>query len=749
MTTISWISTLGGDWSDGANWQGGVVPGPLDDAIMMLGGTETITISSLQNVHSIAFHDPSAVIEINPLGTLEANADIVLECADLNVHGTLVSDNGGIAITVLGTIDLALGSLRAGNGIISFTTGDINVGPVSCFVSGTRIAARKGLVPVEELVVGDEVHAHFSRTGGAVIQWIGRRHIDCRRPPNPERIWPVRVSAGAFGNAPCRDLWLSPDHAVSMCNVLIPIRLLINDSTIRQIPVDEVTYQIDMGSELLNKVKRLEAQIRGENRPTWEYLHNDVLELAEALGGAPGTAAQRLGILYPRFLSVVAYLEVDLRARRGKGGDDGYLNEAARKSLADIYDIGAMWLRGYPTVKGWDDQLAHFSARVDDLLAWAAAFMTNAQLRGIIPPVDAKELTAIVRTASARTGPVAEKAERYAIGEAKNLLAEMGRVSISDPPIATPILLAGIDAQFSDPGARSAELAQAMPADLRPALESLIEDARDSGARLQGPDVPDDVEAQISTRGVAKFAADRPRLVSLPTGSFLIGSPAGEDGSYPDERPQTRITIAYTFALGATTVTFDDWDTALAAGAELHTPKDYGFGRGSRPVIDVSWEDAQAYIRWLNQITGLTGRPDRYRLPSEAEWEYACRADANPPTQYSFGNKITPDLANYEQKHGRGTMPVASFPPNEWQLHDMHGNVWEWCEDAWSDSYKGISRTGAPRAGKKSSSRVLRGGSWNNGARGARSAYRNRGASDSRLNDVGFRLARTLSDPAS
>ena len=242
MTTISWISTLGGDWSDGANWQGGVVPGPLDDAIMMLGGTETITISSLQNVHSIAFHDPSAVIEINPLGTLEANADIVLECADLNVHGTLVSDNGGIAITVLGTIDLALGSLRAGNGIISFTTGDINVGPVSCFVSGTRIAARKGLVPVEELVVGDEVHAHFSRTGGACVQWIGRRHIDCRRHPNPERIWPVRVSAGAFGNAPCRDLWLSPDHAVSMCNVLIPIRLLINDSTIRQIPVDEVTY---------------------------------------------------------------------------------------------------------------------------------------------------------------------------------------------------------------------------------------------------------------------------------------------------------------------------------------------------------------------------------------------------------------------------------------------------------------------------------------------------------------------------
>ena len=254
-------------------------------------------------------------------------------------------------------------------------------------------------------------------------------------------------------------------------------------------------------------------------------------------------------------------------------------------------------------------------------------------------------------------------------------------------------------------------------------------------------------------RGVKTFAdiplMAHPSMIALPRGSFLIGSPDSDKRGRNFERPQTRITIGHAFALGRTTVTFDDWDAALAAGAELRNPGDNKFGRGDRPVINVSWHDVHAYIDSLNSINGLTGKPDCYRLPSEAEWEYACRADANPPTQYNFGNTIAPDLANYGKKHGEGTMPVASFAPNKWGLYDMHGNVWEWCEDAWSDSHKGISLTVAPRPGTKSSSRVLRGGSWYFNARSARSAYRLNYLPGVRNLAIGFRLARTLSEPAS
>ena len=135
-----------------------------------------------------------------------------------------------------------------------------------------------------------------------------------------------------------------------------------------------------------------------------------------------------------------------------------------------------------------------------------------------------------------------------------------------------------------------------------------------------------------------------------------------------------------------------------------------GWGRGRRPVINVSWEDAVAYTKWLSGQTG-----ERCRLPSEAEWEYAARAGS--VTKYSWGNEIGSNQANCDvcgsQWDGKQTAPVGSFDPNGWGLHDLHGNVWEWVQDCWNGSYQGAPTNGSAWESGDCSRRVLRGGSWN------------------------------------
>ena len=144
-----------------------------------------------------------------------------------------------------------------------------------------------------------------------------------------------------------------------------------------------------------------------------------------------------------------------------------------------------------------------------------------------------------------------------------------------------------------------------------------------------------------------------------------------------DERPQHRVAIGRRFAIGRYPVTFDEYDRFCEA-KQRKKPGDGGWGRGRRPVIDVSWNDARDYVAWLSQETGQA-----YRLPSEAGWEYACRAGTT--SRYSFGDAITARDVNYADSGLGRTSEVGAYPANRWGLHDMHGHVWEWVEDDWHE----------------------------------------------------------------
>ena len=186
--------------------------------------------------------------------------------------------------------------------------------------------------------------------------------------------------------------------------------------------------------------------------------------------------------------------------------------------------------------------------------------------------------------------------------------------------------------------------------------------------------------------------------------------------------------------MGVYALTFEEYDR-YCERTKREKPGDLGWGRANRPVINVSWNDAQAYCAWLTEQTGRA-----YRLPSEAQWEYACRAGTTTP--FHFGARITTDQANFDGNYtyngsAKGeyreqTVPVGSFPPNAFGLYDMHGNVWEWCQDAWHGNYKDAPTDGSAWEAKGDLSRVLRGGSWSYNPRDCRAAYRYDSAPDYR-----------------
>ena len=232
-----------------------------------------------------------------------------------------------------------------------------------------------------------------------------------------------------------------------------------------------------------------------------------------------------------------------------------------------------------------------------------------------------------------------------------------------------------------------------------------------------------------------------PEMVVVPAGSFRMGSHNSEEGRYDNEGPVHRVTLSVPFAVGKYEVTFAEWDACVAAGGCRDSAYDRGWGRGERPVINVNWNEAQAYVRWLSDQTG-----ERYRLLSEAEWEYAARAGSE--TRYAWGDEIGRGRANCDgcgsQWDDELTAPVGSFPPNLYGLHDMQGNVWEWVEDCWNDTYLGAPTDGTVWQSGDCDYHAARGGSWFFLPRNLRGASRAKVFHRQDGKDLGFRVARTL-----
>jgi formylglycine-generating enzyme required for sulfatase activity len=247
-----------------------------------------------------------------------------------------------------------------------------------------------------------------------------------------------------------------------------------------------------------------------------------------------------------------------------------------------------------------------------------------------------------------------------------------------------------------------------------------------------------------------------PEMVVVPAGEFMMGSPDGEDGRGSDEGPVHRVSVRQPFAIGKYEVTFAEWDACVAGGGcNGYRPDDEGWGRGKRPAINVSHDDAKAYTAWLSRKTGQA-----YRLPSESEWEYVARAGTRVARYWGVSADEACGYANVNDRTSKRvnnfswafhdcddgyaqTSPVGSFRANAFGVQDMLGNVWEWTEDCWNKSYAGApSDTNVWKAGD-CGRRVLRGGSWSYEPRIVRSAFRVRYDTGSRNSGVGFRVART------
>jgi formylglycine-generating enzyme required for sulfatase activity len=233
-----------------------------------------------------------------------------------------------------------------------------------------------------------------------------------------------------------------------------------------------------------------------------------------------------------------------------------------------------------------------------------------------------------------------------------------------------------------------------------------------------------------------------PEMVVVPGGSFLMGSPPDDKAAYKNEFPQHSVTIAKPFAVAKFALTFDEWDTCASHSECNSHVGDAGWGRGQRPVIYVTWDEARQYVAWLAKVTG---KP--YRLLTEAEYEYAARGGTQ--TAYPWGDDIGKNNASCNgcgsQWDNKQTAPVGSFAANGFGLYDMVGNVFAWVEDCYHEDYAGAPSDGSAWTTGDCSRRFARGGSWFNKTIFLRSATRVTFTTDLRSPVLGFRVARTLS----
>ena len=534
--------------------------------------------------------------------------------------------------------------------------------------------------------------------------------------------------------------------------------------TPREVPEDDIAAADDPdvvqdhGPAIAQARALAELVARRDNQLSdgWGDLLTTARAMLAALDVPTADLPGRLGPAYHASVRLGSLLDQQMGWAKGAPEREKALDDLLARTLRDTVTLVAPMLRVFPGVRRRDGRLREFMRPEDWPAAQGAAREARAQ--EVAPDDDLDRIDDMAAT-GARSGAQGEKSRARLVGTMRNLLlAGATTVMLSGYANESPLVkrLSGFLVAIER---EAGIIATGMAADVGAAVKAAVEKAR---SHEVGADQPEFLAPTIVARvwpprepfvrwrdEVPGLAVDEcPEMVTLPAGRFLMGAPEEEEGSNSNERPRHWVEVP-TFAMGRCAVTFAQWDAAIRVGARLPRLKDMGMGRVARPVIDVTWYDAQSYCVWLNDRLGLA---EGYRLPTEAEWEYACRAGTTGP--FSFGATISPEQANYRatETYGEGkkgtfrgrTVPVGLLPANKWGLHEMHGNVSEWVAGMYRNGYVDAPVDGSVAVtGNEWDGRVLRGGCWHNNPQQLRSASRSWRESEERSESCGFRLART------
>ena len=480
------------------------------------------------------------------------------------------------------------------------------------------------------------------------------------------------------------------------------------------------------------------------NRPGWTRIPDDARRLAAAASVAPADLPGQIGAVYPAIAVVASYLALDQSLRDGAASDAEPLDPEIARELGALVDIAAIWIRQFPIAQQFDEALLR-SRDAARHTAQAAAIVRGARTRRVVSDADAARVASLLDAegrgaAGAKAALHGEVGVRNLIYRGGGLLTEEALARRDAPGHPASPLARRVRDLLAAEGPEVAALVADLPPEVRHAIVRLLagdlaepESAAEAVAGAAKPPWADDAgtDRYGSWASFRVTGTDGARVIQrmrwIPPGQFMMGSPEDEAGRYDDEGPRHAVTIAEGFWLFDTACTEALWRAVTEQPSRLVRGAEF-------PVTEVSWEDAREFVARLN-----AARPSlALGLPSEARWEYACRAGTQTP--YSFGREINRERVCYASEV---PVPVGALRPNQWGLYEMHGNVWEWCADEWHRNYNGAPDDGSPWIDRpRAADRVIRGGSWGGVARGVRAARRGGAHGAHRDDGLGFRCAR-------